>query len=53
MSDDSEWADHVYKGSAIEILGAYMDIEEPDAALAMPIALNKKNETALETSHTE
>lgn len=52
-SYDPEWADHVNKGNAIEILVPEMDVEEPEAALVISIALNKRNEAAMETSHTE
>ena len=34
-------------------MAAQMDIEEPEAALTISIALNKKNEAAMETGHTE
>ena len=30
-----------------------MDVEDPDAALVISIALIKKNETAMKTGHTE
>ena len=41
------------KGLPWEVLSHAMDTEEPDAALIISIALNKKNETAMETGHTE
>ena len=30
-----------------------MDVEEPEAALAISIALNKKNEASMKAAHTE
>ena len=36
-----------------ELLSSDMDVEDPDAALIISIALNKKNETAMKTGHTE
>ena len=40
------------QGRAWELLSSRMDIEDPDGASKLSIALNKKNETALKTSHT-
>ena len=36
-----------------EVLSHAMDTEEPEAALIISIALNKKNDTAMATGHTE
>ena len=50
---DESWGELVDHGMPWEILSAQMDIEEPEAALTISIALNKKNEAAMETGHTE
>ena len=50
---DASWADGIERGIGYELLEAQMDFEEPDAALVISIALNKKNEAAMETAHTE
>ena len=49
---DVTWAEHAEKGIGYELLVAEMDFEEPGAALVISIALNKKNEAAMETAHT-
>ena len=50
---DAPWAELVEKGQHWEILEPAMDIEEPEAALAISIALNKRNEAAMRTGHTQ
>ena len=50
---DESWVEHIEKGIPWEILVAKMDEEEPDAALVISIAFNKKNEAAMSTAHTE
>ena len=50
---DDEWAQGCYSGLEWEVLSWKMDVEEPDAALIISIALNKKNEVAMKTGHLE
>ena len=50
---DEAWAALIDTGVPWEVLASAMNIEEPDAALTISIALNKKNEAAMETAHTE
>ena len=50
---DSEWGRQCEGGLEWEILSWRMDEEEPKAALAISIALNKKNEVAMKTGHLE
>ena len=50
---DPSWATQVDTGIPWELLNPRMDIEEPGAALIISIALNKKNEIAMQTAHTE
>ena len=50
---DTEWANLCEKGISWEMLSHRMDIEDPEAALIISVALNKKNEASMKTSHTE
>ena len=50
---DSTWAKECYSGLEWEVLSWKMDVEEPEAALVISIALNKKNEAAMKTGHLE
>ena len=50
---DEEWGDLCEKGITWEMLSPDMDVEEPEAALVISIALNKKNEASMKTAHTE
>ena len=50
---DASWSEHVEKGIGWELLVPEMDDEEPDAALVISIAQNKKNEACMSTAHTE
>ena len=50
---DAEWGDLCEKGITWEMLSPDMDVEEPEAALVISIALNKKNEASMKTAHTE
>lgn len=50
---DQVWANKVETGLSWEILDARMNTEEPDAALTISVALNKCNEVAMQTAHTE
>ena len=50
---DAEWALGCFRGLEWEVLSWRMDIEEPDAAQIISIALNKKNEVAMKTGHLE
>ena len=34
------------------MLSPYMDVEEPEAALVISIALNKNNDASMQTAHT-
>ena len=52
-SKDEQWAHLVDTGLPWEVLSWKMDVEEPEAALIISIACNKKNEAAMETAHTE
>ena len=50
---DASWVEHIERGVGWELLVADMDDKDPDAALVISIALNKKNEAAMSTAHTE
>ena len=50
---DDAWAHGCYRGLEWEVLSWKMDEEEPDASQIISIALNKKNEVAMETGHLE
>ena len=50
---DAEWAQQCSSGLDWEVLSWKMDVEEPDAAQVISIALNKKNEVAMKTGHLE
>ncbi len=50
---DKPWFDLATAGIPWEMLSWEMEIDEPDAASIIAIALNKKNEAAMKTSHTE
>ena len=50
---DGDWGSLCERGIVWEMLSHRMDEEEPEAALLISIALNKKNESAMKTSHTE
>lgn len=50
---DVAWANDCHSGLQWEMLAWKMDEEEPDAALIISIALNKKNEAAMKTGHLE
>ena len=50
---DNEWHTAILAGSDWEILDSAIDIEEPDAAHIISVALNRKNATALVTGHME
>ena len=50
---DSSWGDLIVQGIPFEMLDKAIDKEEPDGALVISIALNKKNEAAMKTGHTE
>ena len=50
---DEELGDLCEKGITWEMLSPDMDVEEPEAALVISIALNKKNEASMKTAHTE
>ena len=50
---DDAWAKDCYSGLEWEVLSWKMDEEEPEAALVISIALNKKNEAAMKTGHLE
>ena len=50
---DANWVEHIERGIGWELLAAEMDDEDPEAALNISIALNKKNEAAMSTAHTE
>ena len=50
---DAPWAELVEGGQPWELLESRMDIEEPEASLVIFIALNKRNEAAMRTGHTQ
>ena len=52
-SVDKDWFTDTMSGTAWEILDSAMDIEEPDAAHIISIALNRKSASALVTGHME
>ena len=50
---DPEWYNAIVGGSEWAILSSAMDIEEPNAAHIIALALNKKNQVAMATGHLE
>ena len=52
-SRDLTWADLCETGIQWEVLSYMMDIEEPDGAMIIAVALNRKNEASMGASHTE
>lgn len=50
---DKAWSDLCFQGIPWEMLDSRIDTEEPDGALIISLALNKKNEAGMKTSHTE
>ena len=50
---DEQWAQDCFRGLEWEILSWKMDVEEPEAAQIISVALNKKNEVAMKTGHLE
>ena len=50
---DRAWWTDVQTGLDWEELSWQMDVEEPDAALVISVALNKRNEAAMNTGHLE
>ena len=48
---DEQWAQDCFFGLEWEILSWKMDVEEPEAAQIISVALNKKNEVAMKTGH--
>ena len=50
---DDEWSQGCFRGLEWEVLSWKMDVEQPDAAQIISIALNKKNEVAMKTGHLE
>ena len=50
---DTAWFELCSHGIKWEILSWVMDVEEPEAALVISIALNKKNEAAMKTNGLE
>ena len=50
---DEGWAQDCFSGLDWEVLSHKMDEEQPDAALIISIALNKRNEVAMKTGHLE
>ena len=50
---DDEWAQACFRGLEWDVLSWKMDIEEPDAAQVISIALNKRKEMAMKTGHLE
>ena len=50
---DKAWSDLCFQGIPWEMLDPRIDSEEPDGALIISLALNKKNEAGMKTSHTE
>ena len=50
---DKPWCDLCHTGLRWEVLSWKMDAEEPDGALVISIALNKKNEAAMKTGVIE
>ena len=53
QAHDADWGQDCLSGVKWEMLSHNMDDEEPDAALIISIALNKKNEVAMKTGHLE
>ena len=53
QSHDDAWARDCHSGLVWEMLSWKMDVEEPEAALVISIALNKRNEAAMKTGHLE
>ena len=52
-SRDSDWYTDIMGGIEWEILDCRIDIEDPDAAHIISVALNRKNSSALVTGHLE
>ena len=52
-SYDEAWAKDCHSGLEWEMLSWQLDVEEPEGALIISIALNKKNEAAMKTGHLE
>ena len=50
---DRDWHEACLTGISWECLSWEMDVEEPEAALVISIALNKKNEAAMKTDGVE
>ena len=50
---DGDWGRQCEGGLEWEVLSWKLDAEEPEAALVISIALNKKNEAAMKTGHLE
>ena len=50
---DGAWCTLIQEGIAWETFTHVMDIKEPEGAIIIAIALNKKNEASMKTSHTE
>ena len=50
---DPQWGTLCNTGIVWELLTPAMDKEEPQAAMIISVALNKKNEAAMKTAHTE
>ena len=53
QAHDRPWHDLCLTGMAWEVLSWKIDVEEPEAALVISIALNKKNEAAMKTGGLE
>ena len=49
---DKDWFALSEKGIEWEMLAYRMDAEEPEAAMIISVALNKKNDNSMQTSHT-
>ena len=52
-SHDDAWGRECHSGVGWEVLSWRMDEEDPEAALVVSIALNKRNEAAMKTGHLE
>ena len=52
-SHDVIWAELCETGILWEVLSHTMDIEEPEAAMIIALALNRKNEASMGACHTE
>ena len=53
QAHDADWGQDCLSGNKWEMLSHKMDDEEPDAALIISIALNKKNEASMKIGHAE